>query len=241
MAGAILQPSYIFRGEKVKHSIYKSILIDLETHTNASEKTEIEQYHIDCWSSWRAISSSLKKLEIAEECINNAYKFCPNEHEIAEYIEFHIENYLIRSRSIYDRVLIFTNYLCDIQMAKESVSHISITTNRKVINSNLRSKLKKINKACEVYRVERNGVVHHDKYLNKELDWVDTVIKARYILNNESYKIGISDEVIVQNTAAVIVNHLEEFKVCTLKINQAVTEFLDQALCIYDVHVGKTY
>ncbi|MEZ8695011.1 Cthe_2314 family HEPN domain-containing protein [Vibrio splendidus] len=223
----------------MRHSIFKSFLRDLETHTNQQEKSDIEQYHIDCWSSCKAIKTSLKKLQIAEECIKSSYRFCPNEHEVAEYIEFHIENYLIRSRSIYDRVLIFTNYLCDIQMAKESVNHISITTNQKVIKANLKEKLKKINRACEVYRVERNGIVHHDKYANDRLEWVDTARKAKYILRNSGNNIGISDDVIAEQTAAIIVNHLAEFNNCSSKINEAVNEFLDSSIDIYDAYAKK--
>lgn len=220
-----LSKALCFWESKLKHPIFELFLRDLETHTRDSVKTDIEQYHIDCWSSCKAIKTSLKKLKIAEECIKNSYRFSPNDHEMAEYIEFHIENYLIRSRAVYDRALIFTNYLCDIQMAKESVSHLSITTNRKVDKANLKPKLKKINKACEVYRVERNGVVHHDKYLNEELQWVDTARKARYILNNNGDKLSVSDEVINQNTALVIANHLEQFRASTLRINESVYVF----------------
>lgn len=39
---------------------------------------------------------ALKKLEVVVGCIKQSYYFSPNEYEIAEYIEFHIENYLIK-------------------------------------------------------------------------------------------------------------------------------------------------
>lgn len=130
------------------HQIFESFLSDLKTHRNDSEKTGVEQHHVDCWVTCKAVKTSLKKLEIAEERMRQSYLFSPSEHEIAEYIEFHIENYLIRSRSVYDRVLIFTNYLCDFQMTKYSVNHVSITTNRKVEKLGLNSALKKFNKTC---------------------------------------------------------------------------------------------
>lgn len=222
------------------HQIFESFLSDLETHRNDSEKTEIEQYHVDCWAACKAIKTSLKKLEVAEECIKQSYRFSPSEHEIAEYIEFHIENYLIRSRSVYDRALIFTNYLCDIQMAKESVSHASITTNRKVEKFGLNNALKKINNACAVYRLERNGVVHHDRYSDQELEWVDTARKAKLILNGEIESIGLSDEVIKQNTAVVIIKYLDKFSENTRKIIESVNRFLDLALPVYEAHARKT-
>jgi len=215
----------------LKHLIFESFLRDLETHKKGSEKTELEQYHVDCWSTCKAIKTSLKKLEIAQECIKQSYKYCPNEHEIAEYVEFHIENYLIRSRSIYDRVLIFTNYLCDIQMAKESVSHIPIITNRKVEATGLKVALKKISKTCESYRVKRNSVVHHDRYSNLDLDWLDTVSKIQYISNN---KIDISNDQILKGIPElpslpgvigiidVVESHLEEFEKNTRLISESI-------------------
>ncbi len=221
------------------HQIFESFLSDLETQKNDSEKTEVEQYHVDCWATCKAIKTSLKKLEVAEECIKQSYRFSPNEHEIAEYIEFHIENYLIRSRSVYDRALIFTNYLCDIQMAEASVNHVSMTTNRKVEKFRLNDALKKINKACAVYRLERNGVVHHDRYSNQELEWVDTAQKAKLILNGGIESIGLSDEVIEQKTAVVIIKHLDKFSESTRKIIESVNSFLDLALPVYEAHARK--
>ena len=222
------------------HQIFESFLSDLETHTNDSENTEVEQYHVDCWSTCKAIKNSLKKLDVAEECIRRSYRFSPSEHEIAEYIEFHIENYLIRSRSVYDRALIFTSYLCDIQMAKDAVSHVSIITNQKVEKLGLHNALKKINKACAVYRLERNGVVHHDRYSDQGLEWVDTARKAKLILNGEIKSIGLSDEVIEQNTATVIIEHLDKFSENTRKITESVNSFLDLALPIYEARARKT-
>ena len=221
----------------LKHQIFESFLRDLETHKRDSEKTELEKYHVDCWSTCKAITTSLKKLKIAEECIKQSYKYCPNEHEVAEYIEFHIENYLIRSRSIYDRVLIFTNYLCDIQMAKESVGHLAIITNRKVETAGLKLALKKISKACESYRVKRNGVVHHDKYSNLELDWLDTASKAKYISNG---KVGISNEKTLQMVIGVIESHLKEFEENTRLISESINDFLDLTVPIYDKYAVKT-
>lgn len=192
---------------------------------------------MDCWSTCQAIKTSLKKLEIAEECIKQSYKYCPNEYEVAEYIEFHIENYLIRSSSTYDRVLIFTNYLCDIQMAKESVGHLPMTTNRKVETAGLKQTLKKINKACGSYRVKRNGAVHHDKYTDRDLDWLDTVSKAKYITNG---KIGISNEQTLQKGIAIIESNLEEFEENTRTIYESINDFLDLTVPIYDKYAQKT-
>lgn len=124
-------------------------------------------------------------------------------------------------------------------MAKDSVSHVVITTNRKVEKLGLTNSLKKINKACAVYRLERNGVVHHDKYSDQELEWVDTAQKAKLILNGEIESIALSGEVIEQNIAIVINKHLENFSENTRKISESVNNFLDLALPVYEAHARK--
>lgn len=77
-----------------------------------------------------------------------SHKFTPSgkEGNLGDYIAFHIENYMIRSRAVYDRVLIFTNFLCGIGMPKERINHNAIVTNQKVIKFGLEPKLKSINR-----------------------------------------------------------------------------------------------
>lgn len=47
------------------HQIFESFLIDLEAHKNDTERTEVEQYRVDRWTTCDAAITSLKKLEIA--------------------------------------------------------------------------------------------------------------------------------------------------------------------------------
>ena len=224
----------------MNHPIFESFLRDLGHHQRDIELTEVQRYHVDCWETCKSIFISIKKLEIAEECIKQSYRYCENEHEVVEYIEFHIENYLIRSRSVYDRVLIFINYLCDIQMSKECVGHVPIIKNRKVLAAKLSKKLKNINTACGKYRTERNRVIHHDKYSNKELELIEVLRKAKYILNGNIESIEFTNNQIESNTAIVIVKHMQEFQMCTQKIKSSVSILLDDAKIIYDKKSQQT-
>ena len=76
------------------HRIFNLFLSDLEHHKKDIEPTDAQQYQIDCWQTCKSINTALNKLEIAEQCIRKSHAFCPNDHQIAEYIEFHIENYI---------------------------------------------------------------------------------------------------------------------------------------------------
>jgi hypothetical protein len=173
---------------------------------------------------------------MAEEYVRLSYKFIPSDKEsnIGDYIEFHIENYMIRSRAVYDRVLIFTNCLCDIGTSKEYINHNAIINNQKVIKFGLEAKLRSINKACSTYRTSRNTIIHHDKYENKNLEWITVANQARGLLGDDYEKIlGISEETIISNTAWVITEHMKEFDQNTNNIVSAVDHFLDTAFEIY--------
>ncbi len=218
------------------HKIFKLFLEDLQTHQKDQERTSTEKYHVNCWRTCKAISTSLEKLEIAEECVGFSYKIVPpnKESNIGNYIEFHIENYMIRSRAVYDRILIFTNYLCDIGTSKEYINHNAIITNQKVIEFGLESKLKLVNKACSTYRTSRNTIIHHDKYENENLEWITVANQAKELIGDDYEKVlGISGEAIKSNTAWVISEHMKEFAQNTDNIISAVDCFLDAAFEIY--------
>ncbi|MBH0041430.1 Cthe_2314 family HEPN domain-containing protein [Pseudoalteromonas sp. SWXJZ10B] len=225
----------------MKHSIFKSFLRDLETHKKDQDLSTEQQYHITCWKTCQAVFTALDKLEIAKECIKHAYKYAPKEHLVPDYIEYHIENYLIRSRSVYDRVLIFTNSLCDIGKSKEQVKHKLIIGHPKVKSCGLVKLIEAINEECNTYREVRNGVVHHDKYQNNELAWVHAAVKAKYILDGEIEKIGITTENINANIMNIISLHVSDFDKNTMMINQLISVFLDSANSIYDSHIEQKY
>jgi hypothetical protein len=141
---------------------------------------------------------------------------------------------MIRSRTIYDRVLIFTNCLCNIGMSKEYINHNAIITNQKAIKFGLEARLKSINKACSTYRTSRNKIIHHDKYENENLEWITVANQAKGLIGDDYEKmLGISEETIISNTAWVINEHMKEFAQNTNNIISAVEDFLDVAFEIY--------
>lgn len=221
------------------HQIFQSFLRDLETHKRDEQnKNRTERYHVSCWETCKAINTALDKLLIAEKLLSNSYKYIPDgeSHNLGKYIEFHIENYMIRSRSVYDRALIFTNALCDIGINKEYINQQVICTNEKVIESGLKPKLKSINTACQTYRTERNGLIHHDKYINENLEWLTTAKQSLKLVGGDHSILGITEEQIINMTADIVVEHLQSFQENTKKIHRAVNEFLDHSIKVYDLN-----
>ncbi|EML0292220.1 hypothetical protein V9R50_002913 [Vibrio cholerae] len=224
----------------MRHPIFKLFSKDLDTHVRDMPLTVEQKYHIECWQTCKAISTALDKLDIAKDCIENSYNHAPNEQLVYKYIEFHIENYLIRSRAVYDRVLIFTNSLCGVGKSREDVKHRTIINNSKVKSSGLVSMIDEINDACNIYREIRNSVVHHDKYESNELAWIEAAIKSKRILNGDIHRIGITNEDIANNVAYVIAQHLYDFSENSKTINQLVFKFLDASSNIYDIKTKRT-
>ena len=222
---------------KLKHKIFELLLRDLKLSKQERNPALSEEYTLDCLNTCDNIFTSIEKLKIAEEYVHLSANCIPSEKgsEIGSYVEYHIENYIIRSRTIYDRTLIFTNHLCDIGMSKEFIEHNSIITNQKVINSGLKSYLKAIRKACSKYRDERNSIIHHDRYKHENLEWVTVANQVASALGKDYEEIlGISQETLIQNTAAVIWEHRTKFSSSTEIIVSQVNTFLDQAFEVYD-------
>ena len=224
----------------MQHPIFTSFLRDLETHAKGMELDEIHRYHIACWESCKSVYTAIKKLYIAESCIVTSSQQCAKEYAVAEYVEFHIENYFIRSRSIYDRILQFVNCLLDIQMSRESVNHPIIITNKKVESSKVKDKLKRINKACGSYRSIRNTVIHHDKYKDERLEWVDTALKAKHILDGDLNCLGIDQREIDNRLNIMVTDKLEEFHQNTVKLAGIIDDFMNDAKDIHDQKAVKT-
>ena len=216
------------------HQIFQSFLKDLESHSSKGCTTERQEYHSNCWKTCKAITTAVDKLKIAEVCLDKSYYLPIEDHEVPSHIEFHIENYIIRSRSIYDRVLIFTNYLLNIQLAPSRVTHDLIITNSKVEKVKIKSKLKEINKACGTYRDVRNEIIHQHSYENKKLEWLDVAQKAILITDGDYEKFNLSKEKLAYITADIIKSHLIEFHKNRENIEDKINNFLDSAKEIYD-------
>lgn len=80
-----------------------------------------------------------------------------------------VENYIIRTQSVYDRLLILVDRLFHIQNQPNRISHESIVTNTHISRTKIPEFLKPIKRSVKKYYHDRNTIVHQATYLEDEL------------------------------------------------------------------------
>ncbi len=173
------------------HSIHKVILLDPESPIrNIDEATnkftlnnELDEYIYNCSQTLGAIDRAVNKSEIAIQQVKTCISRIPknSDYTTADYMEYALENYIIRSRSIYDRVLIFIGSLLDIGVSNDTVTHNLVITNRHVKSYNLVGLLKSIKKTCDTYQYKRNVIIHHDNLIDEEFETVSMIINVNHM------------------------------------------------------------
>lgn len=87
----------------------------------------------------------------------------------SHHLQYNIENYLIRTQSIYDRILKLVNAVFHLGIAPHDCRHDTIARNLHVKVTDVPAKLQKLKKLLEKYRQDRNVVIHHESYQEDEL------------------------------------------------------------------------
>lgn len=85
------------------------------------------------------------------------------------HLAYHIENYIIRIESLYDRVLQLIDAIFHLTNDPSACTHDVITSNLKVKRTDIPSALKPLKKLLREYRFERNTIIHHESYQDKSL------------------------------------------------------------------------
>jgi hypothetical protein len=93
-----------------------------------------------------------------------------------------VENYIVRTQTVYDRLLILVDRLFNIQNQGNRISHESIVTNMHISRTGIPKALKPIKSAVKKYYFDRNTIIHESSYLDDEL----RRIEAYAILSSNS-------------------------------------------------------
>jgi hypothetical protein len=199
-------------------------------------ENELDEYIYLCSQSLSAISTSIEKSKIAIEILSSSNQTPPHDSQFntAEYIEYYIENYFIRSSTVYDRCMIFTNRLLNLGIANQSILHELIVSNDHVKNSGLANLLKNVRKKCTEYRVERNSIVHHGRYSDEKFNGVSAMHKSNQLSAKLGKEAPISPRAIEKYTDDIITMRVDEFSDHISSIEEQVSKFYDAALPIYE-------
>ncbi|MDD3281699.1 MAG: Cthe_2314 family HEPN domain-containing protein [Bacteroidales bacterium] len=109
-------------------------------------------------------------------------KFNMNRHD---YIVFMVENFYLRSTSIFDRILRFTNIALEIGLPEKECKESTIIKNENIKGTKLYTALKNINNFLESFRENRNKIAHSESFSEEKLNY----IKSYYVaLETDDFK-----------------------------------------------------
>jgi DNA repair ATPase RecN len=114
-----------------------------------------------------------------------------------------VENYIIRTRTVYDRLLVLTDRLFHIQNQPNQISHQSIVTNKHVSRTTIPKSLKQVKKAVKKYYHDRNTIIHEASYLDNELRRIEAYA---IVLSNSDY-----DQIHVEELKEELKRSVREF------------------------------
>lgn len=198
--------------------------------------TDLEGYIFSCAKGLNVLTSSLDKAALSIEFLAQSVTPLKNSgYTHAEQIQFAIENYFIRTTSIYDRALIFANHLLDLGIADESTSHQQMITNRHVKRYQLADHLKHLGKVCREKSVERNAIIHHRSYSDVAFNQFSMIISSNAISEQAGKKAPFSCKMVDDLTCAVLSARVTDFEEHLVKIKQSLNDFLDTAAKVYKI------
>jgi hypothetical protein len=114
--------------------------------------------------------------------------FCPSKKMVAagvtrhSHILFCIENHIIRTRSLYDRMLQVINVVFRLYNPPDQVTHGLIKNNFHVANTRVPSALQKLKKITDRFHEDRNKIIHRECFQEDDLRFIEllTISKDKH-------------------------------------------------------------
>ncbi len=135
------------------------------------------------------VGHALAHLLIACEQLSHAplylASFVPSKKMVEDGVTRHshillcMENYIIRIRSLYERVLQLVNIVFRIYNPPDQVSHALIKNNLHVANSKLPGALQKLKKITDRYYEDRNKIIHRECFQEDDLRHLELLTISR--------------------------------------------------------------
>lgn len=184
--------------------ILQNYISHQESDRIITKQTKFEKYNIDVLLYASNITECLDQINYTIDMLSG-YKSkkdsIMNRHD---YIVFILENFYLRTTSIFDRILRFTNVVFEIGLPERECKESTIIKNDKIKRTTLSSSMKKLDKFIEKYRYSRNRIAHSESYNEKRLADIQEFYIALESDNNkelERYKTfykRIADEFVLE-------------------------------------------
>lgn len=93
----------------------------------------------------------------------------------ATHLIWSVENYLLRTQTVYDRLLILVDRVFHIQNQSNTITHESIISNVHIKRTEVPSALKLVKNSIKKYYRDRNVIVHEASYSDDELRRIEAL------------------------------------------------------------------
>lgn len=235
--------------EEYSHPILQLILLDDQSalkrrkpkNTQIDICSEREGYIFRCSKGIVVLDAAMGKAAFSIELLKDAKKLLRNSTiSHAEQIQFAIENYFIRSATIYDRALIFVGHLLDLGVTDDRIDHVDIVTNRHVKRYTLDVELKKLGSICRKLSDERNAIIHHRSYSDETFDRFAMLVAANDLSVRAGKRRPFPQALVKNLTGAILRDHTSDYEDHLAQIKTKLDNLLDTAAAVYKIR-RETY
>lgn len=169
---------------------------------DAEFKRDPTQAEFYCISTGSSLAHLLSICQQMEHSILYFSAFTPTEKmkkigiTKQSHLLYCIENYIIRTQSMYDRVLRLVDKAFCLYNPSHLISHELIMGNIHIRSSSIHSKLKSIRKSIKGYYRDRNEIMHERQYLEDDLRRLEaySILSTDEPYKNDKYfKLEIKD------------------------------------------------
>jgi len=155
--------------------ISQSLEVGDFTKAEASYSRDPDEYEYYVIAVGHTLSHLLGLCEQMKYAVHFLSSFSPTKQtkiskiNRSNYIQYNIENYLIRTQSLNDRVLKLINAVFHLGIDQRNCKFDTISKNLHVKVTPVPTKLKKLWDVLGKYRQERNTIIHHESFLEDDL------------------------------------------------------------------------
>jgi hypothetical protein len=144
-----------------------------------------------------------KQLDLAIELLSN-FDYSKKETTRGEHLVYNVENYLIRIKSVHDRVLQLVNAVFHLCINEANVNHGVIVSNYKVQHRpEILTAIKAVSKYLSEHEQVRHTLIHRHSLLDKDLKRIEL-----FYMSNFDH---LSDQAQVKAYKHIRAEHLKRF------------------------------
>lgn len=163
------------------------------------ELTEYEYYLIAVGSCLSHLISSCQELQNA---VFYLASFTPSPRMKKKgitkfsHLHYNIENYLIRTQILNDRILFLVNAVYHLRIHPTEINYTDIINHSFIKNTNIEKPLKGLKKLLKKYQFIRISIVHYGSYQEEDLR---TLEGFTYLLNDENNPLKYDNPILAEN------------------------------------------